>query len=621
MKPLKVAFYLALAGLLLWIVYLGRLVPMHYTLASLGILAAGAKGRLSLRTQVLIATPFLILALTHADLNELIPNLMGMLLVIGALKLSGDYRVRDLLQVYLLNLLAAVGAAVMVVDISYAAVFTAEALACVCGLMMLYGATESHSIPLRTALSLTGFGVAGTTAMVAITAFYFITLPRPQFTVFASPYGVAKTGLTDRVAPGNVSALLEDNDVAFRVVWIKGKRPPQPRFRVFVYKSYSNGVWRATRRRITPVPKDTDFTVEVLPSIGTTGIPLPGYAIQVKRVKGPVAYIAEGGTIALSQETTGPAAYRVGGSFSVGVDEPPEEYLSLPKNLKMALMPIAQRLKGKNPQETVRRVLEFLRDNYTYTLHPGRPEGEPTLWFLFKGKRGHCEYFASAAVLILRSLGIPARVVGGYAGGEWNPLGHYYILRQSHAHAWVEAYLPQRGWVELDPTPSNVSARAATRPKRPSRISLLIDYLQLKWYYWVIEYDFLKQKRLFLKAKSFALKPKVPPAKVVGWTTAALILVLLLHRALKGTGTEVRRPVNRLIALLEKRGFEKRPNQTLKEYLSEVWCSLPHLESNLKKFLELYYAHAYGGVNNLEEQERVLRDIRRKLPQSQHLTN
>ena len=81
-----------------------------------------------------------------------------------------------------------------------------------------------------------------------------------------------------------------------------------------------------------------------------------------------------------------------------------------------------------------------------------RSPGDPIGDFLFRYRSGHCEYFATAMVLMLRSQGIPARFVTGFLGGENNRLG-YYIVRQSNAHAWVEAYLPDSGWTVFDPTP------------------------------------------------------------------------------------------------------------------------------------------------------------------------
>ena len=104
--------------------------------------------------------------------------------------------------------------------------------------------------------------------------------------------------------------------------------------------------------------------------------------------------------------------------------------------------------------QRARRLESHLIDNYTYTLDfVGRSPDNPIEDFLFRYRSGQCEYFASSMVLMLRSQGIPARLVTGFLGGEYNPFEGYYIVRDNNAHAWVEAYLAGAGWRIFDPTP------------------------------------------------------------------------------------------------------------------------------------------------------------------------
>ncbi len=114
--------------------------------------------------------------------------------------------------------------------------------------------------------------------------------------------------------------------------------------------------------------------------------------------------------------------------------------------------------------ERTRRLESYLMDNYTYTLDfVGRSAATPIEDFLFRYRSGQCEYFASSMVLMLRSQGIPARLVTGFLGGEYNPFEGYYIVRDNNAHAWVEAYVAGEGWRIFDPTPP------AGRPGEPRR--------------------------------------------------------------------------------------------------------------------------------------------------------
>ena len=138
-----------------------------------------------------------------------------------------------------------------------------------------------------------------------------------------------------------------------------------------------------------------------------------------------------------------------------------------------------------------------LIDNYTYTLDfVGRSPDNPIEDFLFRYRSGQCEYFASSMVLMLRSQGIPARLVTGFLGGEYNPFEGYYIVRENNAHAWVEAYLPGDGWRIFDPTPP------AGRPAAGSEGAMLLaqqawDFVLFRWDRYILTFGLYDQLRIF----------------------------------------------------------------------------------------------------------------------------
>src|SRR5437660_6751744 len=117
-----------------------------------------------------------------------------------------------------------------------------------------------------------------------------------------------------------------------------------------------------------------------------------------------------------------------------------------------------------NPFDSVMALTSYLQANYRYTLDlPRVPTGhDPVDWFLFDVKTGYCEQFATAETLMLRSLGIPARLATGYATGDYDPILNQAVVREHDAHAWVEVWFSGHGWVPVDPTPG-VSPLAATR--------------------------------------------------------------------------------------------------------------------------------------------------------------
>jgi hypothetical protein len=144
----------------------------------------------------------------------------------------------------------------------------------------------------------------------------------------------------------------------------------------------------------------------------------------------------------------------------------------------------------------------YLRKNYKYTLNlTWNPGPQPLNTFLFDAKNGHCEYFASAMAILARAAGIPTRLVNGFLTGEYNPVGADFIVRESDAHSWVEAYLPDRGWTEFDATPPDM------RPADGSfgaQMSHFVDALELFWSSYILVYDDNSQSRLFHNAQNQA---------------------------------------------------------------------------------------------------------------------
>jgi protein-glutamine gamma-glutamyltransferase len=141
----------------------------------------------------------------------------------------------------------------------------------------------------------------------------------------------------------------------------------------------------------------------------------------------------------------------------------------------------------------------YLRTHFTYTLQLSRTvPHDPLANFLFERKQGHCEYFASSMAVMLRSLGIPARIVNGFRSGEFNDLTSQYVIRASNAHSWVEAFFPGYGWIAFDPTPG------ASMPVRTgwNRVALYLDAMASFWRDWVVNYDAGHQQALAMGAKS-----------------------------------------------------------------------------------------------------------------------
>jgi len=143
-------------------------------------------------------------------------------------------------------------------------------------------------------------------------------------------------------------------------------------------------------------------------------------------------------------------------------------------------------------EEIARKLERHLKSNFLYTLdltdyRRALRDGDPVINFLTKVKRGHCEYFASAMTLMCQSIGIPARMVIGFRCDEYNVVGGFYVVRQSHAHSWVEALTP-RGWVAFDPT-SGREDLLARRASLWQSLKQFFEFMEYKWAEKVVAYD------------------------------------------------------------------------------------------------------------------------------------
>ena len=176
-------------------------------------------------------------------------------------------------------------------------------------------------------------------------------------------------------------------------------------------------------------------------------------------------------------------------------------YLQLPRDLDPRIADLARNItsKGSSTFDKASLVEAYLKRNYKYTLDLyWTPGPQPVTTFLFSAKTGHCEYFASAMAILLRTVGIPTRLINGFLMGEYNPVGGDYIVRESDAHSWVEVYVPGRGWTEFDPTPPDPNHREMSLALQ---LSHYIDAITLFWNSYVIVYDTGSQLQLFRSAQ------------------------------------------------------------------------------------------------------------------------
>ena len=233
---------------------------------------------------------------------------------------------------------------------------------------------------------------------------------------------------------------------------------------------------------------------------------------------------------------------------------------------------------GKSEEEAARAVLHYLRDGqFSYSLRNLPVTAKPIEDFLFNYKYGNCEYFASTMAVMLRTSGIPSRLVGGYRGGYYNTLGGYYLVAQNNAHVWVEAYFRNKGWVRMDPTPGAISA-FTNRSQRGIlfRIKLFFDAMNYYWNSMIISYDLNKQISLFTGFKNALKSPQIDPAALKGLAARAFVLLAVLCGAgaliygLVRRKASERRIVDNFTKKMRKYGYERTMSEGLHEFAAKI---------------------------------------------------
>jgi transglutaminase-like putative cysteine protease len=215
-------------------------------------------------------------------------------------------------------------------------------------------------------------------------------------------------------------------------------------------------------------------------------------------------------------------------------------YLQLPPGLSPAMKELARKTAAgaRSGREILQRFEEFYRAGGFRYVTSGLPTGDrPLDTFLFDRRQGNCEFFASSLATLLRQAGVPARLVGGYLGGEYNELGGYYAVTEDRAHVWVEASLDGSDWTTVDPSRWAVNAGERDRRARPGMLARLRQTADAVEYFWtrtVISYDLEKQLEVVRGAgrRWSGVKPRLPGLGFAV-TSVALLLVAGIVYALR----------------------------------------------------------------------------------------
>ncbi len=439
--------------------------------------------------------------LSELSIEEPLKPFAHVVLLLMAIKSLEDKKPRDLYQILLLSLFALSISTVYNLSLSFLFIFLLHSVLGVIALFFINLYREANHLELTEELSKKYLivGLIFSLLVFLLTLPFFFFLPRTQAPLFdlLSRGSGLKTGLTDSVSLGKVGDIQEDNTVVMRVYGLPAGIK-EPYWRAVVFGTYINHTWLKVKEDNHILPQgrgDITYTVVLEPTFENI-IPALDYPYSVLGVEGlrAEAYMTTGNVLRLSKEINRTVRLTLSSSKQLYMEEDPEEYLQVPKNISPSLKMLAEKLSSgaKDEEEKLRRVISHFSQGYAYTLKLERYEGDPIDYFLFVSKKGNCEYYATATALLLRLMGVPARVVGGYKGALWNAYGGYHIVTNSMAHVWVEAYIKGR-WVRVDTTPPYLSPSL----KNISSLALVRDAILSFWHSYVVGYSSEKQIRLF----------------------------------------------------------------------------------------------------------------------------
>jgi transglutaminase-like putative cysteine protease/uncharacterized membrane protein len=600
------------------------------------------------------------------------------------IKLFSVERYRDLLYLAILAFMEILAAAVLTVESGFLTAFAMFVLVAI-GSFICLEIRRSAAVSVRTGLSditpgphfralyraLLGITIAQAVGIALLGTLIFFVLPRLSSGYLSqlSQQHDLMTGFGDRVSLGQIGRIQQSSEVVMHVKF-DGPHPAELRLRGVTLTHFDGQNWMATPHVATtgvrvsqtfqfPVPSSTE-TFEVRNFAVGRSARLVQYRVILEPLGSNIFFVVPTprdlfGNLRqvyanFDQSVESLDRDRMLSSYS-GVSDisapypddlkkmrgevppgMPERYLQLPQNLDPRIAKLADETmrNQRSIYEKAAAVERYLTTNFGYTLElPSTHHVDPVAYFLFERKRGHCEYFASAMAVMLRAAGIPSRVVTGFRGGEFNDLTGSYIIRARDAHAWVEAYIPNRGWLAFDPTPAG-----DTLPARWSKLQLYLDAASEFWRDWVVNYDFSHQRMLTVTTvtrsrragdklrqmlagvypRMLGLARKVVrsvyrhprPYQVAGWASIALLICLtfggtfkrwLKRRALMAQ--PARSPKHAATVLYEKmtrttrrRGWPRAPTQTPEEFAGVIGPE--GLRTAVEKFTTHYERARYA---------------------------
>ncbi len=478
---------------------------------------------------------------------------------------------------------------------------------------------------------------------VPLTIVLFVFFPRVAPLWDVPIQASVTTGLSSRMAPGDIAELSQSDEIAFRVRF-DGRVPTNRElyWRGITYETYDGGAWKVNelleeRRRSTPYPDfvpDTSYEILFEPTqrkwlyaLATADSTDPGVKRSVDmnlRASWPV-------TSLLRYTAVSDRDYQPGGTLKAA---DARRLVQVPAADNPQLRQFARSLRDEagSDEAFVESVLQYVRDKpFHYTLRPGtlrEPNRIDRFWF--DTRRGFCSHYAGALVFMLRSIGVPSRVVAGYQGGAINPISNLLVVRQYDAHAWVEFWLPNSGWQRVDPTAAvapqrieqgldaalsasdrrRVGGFAGARWDTPlaARVLDWFDAMETRWNLWVVGFDGRVQSGVLQRWLGSVSPTRVGVAMlVIGALCLSLVAAYLFwQRRRSGPQNALERMLKRAFRTFASLGHPRAERETPGRFMERIATSRGTMDASVASLIADVQRFLYNPPEKLSRRELAL---------------
>lgn len=535
-----------------------------------------------------ISLGLLFLASYRITPEFLIEPILDALTILLALKLLEYKKIRDYMQIYIMCIFVLIGSTLISMSVTFLLYFSLLLTLITISLILLafYSHNPDMGLSREYLYRIIHQSLLIFSLSIPIGVILFIILPRTSypFLSFLNKAGIGRSGFSDTISLGEVAEIQEDNAVIFRAE-MERVEDSELYWRGIVLDEFDGIKW--TSGGEADVDRSPD-DVEGREIVQTIYLEPYGnkYLFALDRPTSFSVYSNKFSRTRIRPFKTmifERIRYRAISRISAASAQPMIDrgpYVRLPEAFSPRVRSLVEDLvSDKTEVEQVKTLMTFLqRGSFQYSLESLPVSTTPFEDFLFVHKRGNCEFFASSLAVMLRTAGIPARLIGGYRGGNYNDTGKYYLVTQRNAHVWVEAYLSSHGWLRLDPTPPLLEVPwHAVGGRFLLQLRLIFDTFNYYWHKVIIDYDFTRQVEILNAIRERITRPDIKvqiepsalgkPLMLFGLLIAVPILLYILVKTHK---RQEERILARFLSKMAAYGYEKGKHEGLEEFIARI---------------------------------------------------